>query len=75
MFAFRQPALIVLCGPTATGKSSLALMLAQRLGSTILSADSRQVYCQFDIGTAKPSVEERRWVPHLLIDICKPTET
>ena len=50
-------------------------MLAQRLGSTILSADSRQVYRQFDVGTAKPSAGERRRVPHGLIDICEPVET
>lgn len=70
-----QPALVVICGPTATGKSGLALALAQRLGSVILSADSRQVYREFDIGTAKPSLAERLLVPHYLIDICEPTET
>ncbi len=69
------PGLIVICGPTATGKSGLSLALAQRLGSPILSADSRQVYQGFDIGTAKPSVLERQQVPHYLIDICSPTET
>lgn len=68
-------ALIVICGATATGKSGIALELAQRLGSVILSADSRQVYREFDIGTAKPSVGERQLVPHYLIDICEPTET
>ncbi|HEY9706637.1 MAG TPA: isopentenyl transferase family protein, partial [Oculatellaceae cyanobacterium] len=68
-------ALIVICGATATGKSGLALEMAQRMGSVILSADSRQVYQEFDIGTAKPSVAERQLVPHYLIDICEPTET
>lgn len=68
-------ALIVICGPTATGKSALALELAQRTRAVILSADSRQVYREFDIGTAKPSLEERQHVPHYLIDICEPTET
>jgi tRNA dimethylallyltransferase len=67
--------LIVVCGATATGKSGLALVLAQRLGATILSADSRQVYREFDIGTAKPTVAEQQLVPHYLIDICQPTET
>ncbi|MBD2692722.1 tRNA (adenosine(37)-N6)-dimethylallyltransferase MiaA [Anabaena catenula] len=67
--------LIVICGATATGKSSLALSLARRLDSVILSADSRQVYREFDIGTAKPTVEEQKLVPHYLIDICEPTET
>ncbi|ABW29475.1 tRNA (adenosine(37)-N6)-dimethylallyltransferase MiaA [Acaryochloris marina] len=69
------PGLIVICGPTATGKSSLALALARRLGAPILSADSRQVYRGFDIGTAKPSVTDQEDVPHYLIDICDPTET
>ena len=69
------PGLIVICGPTATGKSSLAMALAQRLGSPILSADSRQVYRGFDIGTAKPSFADQGRVSHFLIDICDPTET
>ncbi|MBD2681800.1 MULTISPECIES: tRNA (adenosine(37)-N6)-dimethylallyltransferase MiaA [Nostoc] len=67
--------LIVICGTTATGKSGLALALAMRLGSVILSADSRQVYREFDIGTAKPSMAEQKLVPHYLIDICDPTDT
>ncbi|NET59807.1 MAG: tRNA (adenosine(37)-N6)-dimethylallyltransferase MiaA [Symploca sp. SIO2E6] len=67
--------LIVICGATATGKSSLALALAQRLGSVILNADSRQVYREFDIGTAKPSLAQRQQIPHYLIDICEPTQT
>ncbi|MGB3311728.1 MAG: tRNA (adenosine(37)-N6)-dimethylallyltransferase MiaA [Nodosilinea sp.] len=67
--------LLVIGGATATGKSSLAIALAERLGSVILSADSRQVYREFDIGTAKPSVCDRQQVPHYLIDICAPTET
>jgi tRNA dimethylallyltransferase len=74
-FNFQQPSLITICGSTATGKSGLALALAQRLGSVILSADSRQVYREFDIGTAKPSVDEQQLVPHYLIDICEPTQT
>jgi tRNA dimethylallyltransferase len=72
---FQRRGLITICGATATGKSGLALELAQRLGSVILSADSRQVYREFDIGTAKPSAAERQQVPHYLIDICDPTET
>ncbi|NES07572.1 MAG: hypothetical protein F6K22_35195 [Okeania sp. SIO2F4] len=67
--------LITICGPTATGKSRLALDLAQRLSSVILSADSRQVYKYFNIGTAKPTITEQELVPHHLIDICEPTET
>ncbi|MGD2182935.1 tRNA (adenosine(37)-N6)-dimethylallyltransferase MiaA [Lusitaniella coriacea] len=67
--------LIVICGATATGKSSLALNLAQRLNSIVISADSRQVYREFDIGTAKPTREEQQLIPHYLIDVCNPTET
>lgn len=67
--------LIVICGATATGKSGLGLWLAQRLNSVIISADSRQVYREFDIGTAKPTLAEQKLVPHYLIDICNPTET
>lgn len=70
-----HPGVIVICGPTATGKSGLAMALAKTLGTVILSADSRQVYREFDIGTAKPSLVDRREVPHYLIDICDPTET
>ncbi len=70
-----KPSLIVICGATATGKSSLALQLADYLQTVILSADSRQVYRQFDIGTAKPTPEEQALIPHYLIDICEPTET
>jgi tRNA dimethylallyltransferase len=66
--------LIVICGATATGKSGLALSLARRLNTIILSADSRQVYREFDIGTAKPNVIEQKSVPHYLIDICEPTQ-
>ncbi|MBW4597428.1 MAG: tRNA (adenosine(37)-N6)-dimethylallyltransferase MiaA [Brasilonema angustatum HA4187-MV1] len=67
--------LIVICGATATGKSGLGLDLAMRLDSVILSADSRQVYREFNIGTAKPTEAEQKFVPHYLIDICKPTNT
>ncbi|WP_416309744.1 tRNA (adenosine(37)-N6)-dimethylallyltransferase MiaA [Spirulina sp. 06S082] len=67
--------LIVICGATATGKSSLALSLAQHWHSIIISADSRQVYREFDIGTAKPTLAERERIPHALIDICDPRET
>jgi tRNA dimethylallyltransferase len=67
--------LIVICGPTATGKTDLAVHLAKVFKTPILSADSRQVYRGFDIGTAKPTPEERAGVPHYLIDIADPTET
>lgn len=66
---------IVICGATATGKSGLAIAVSQRFGSAIVSADSRQVYREFDIGTAKPTPQEQRLAPHYLIDVCDPTET
>jgi tRNA dimethylallyltransferase len=69
------PILVVICGATATGKSGLALALAQRLQTVILSADSRQVYREFNIGTAKPTAIEQQQVRHYLIDLCAPTET
>jgi tRNA dimethylallyltransferase len=64
----------VICGPTAAGKSALALALAERTGATIVSADSRQIYRHFDIGTAKPSREEQQRVSHRGIDLVDPTE-
>jgi tRNA dimethylallyltransferase len=67
--------LVVIAGPTAVGKSGLALALAERLEAPILSADSRQVYRGFDIGTAKPTEAERQRAPHYLLDLCEPTET
>ena len=66
--------LLVICGPTAAGKSDLALRLAERHGRDILVADSRQVYPGFDIGTAKPSAEEQRRVRHFGIDVVAPTD-
>jgi tRNA dimethylallyltransferase len=69
------PGLIVVCGATATGKSGLAIALAQRFPALLLSADSRQVYRHFNIGTAKPTLAEQHLVPHQLIDICDPTAT
>jgi tRNA dimethylallyltransferase len=69
-----NPGIITIVGPTASGKSSLAVALAQYLESVILGADSRQIYKHFTIGTAKPSVDDRLSVPHELIDICEPTD-
>jgi tRNA dimethylallyltransferase len=66
--------LIVICSPTATGKSHLALQLAQSAGAEILNADSLQVYRYMDIGTAKPTRKEREKVAHHLIDVVNPDE-
>ncbi len=65
---------IFIAGPTAVGKSEIALLLAEKIGGEIISADSMQVYRGLDIGTAKPSAAERARVPHHLIDICDLTE-
>jgi tRNA dimethylallyltransferase len=64
----------IIAGPTGAGKSALAMVLAQRHGARIISADSRQIYRGFDIGTAKPSADERARVPHAGIDVAEPTE-
>lgn len=65
---------IALVGPTATGKTKVSLSLADEIPAEIVSADSRQIYKYMDIGTAKPSKEERQKVPHHFIDICFPDE-
>lgn len=67
-------AVIVVAGPTGSGKSALALWLAQRLGGEIVNCDSVQIYRGFDIGSAKPSAEERSLVPHHLFDIAEATD-
>ncbi len=64
----------VICGPTASGKSALALQLAEQFNGAIISADSRQVYRGFDIGTAKPDAADQARVPHYGIDVAKPDE-
>ncbi len=69
-----QPPLILIVGPTAVGKTELAIQLAQRLNGEIVSADSRLFYRGMDIGTAKPTQEEQARVPHHLIDIADPDE-
>ncbi len=66
--------LLVIVGPTATGKSDLALAVAERLGGEIINADALQVYRGFNIGTAKPTGEDQARVPHHLIDILDPDE-
>ncbi len=66
--------IVFIAGPTAVGKSEIALLIAEKTGGEIISADSMQVYRGLDIGTAKPSSAERARVPHHLIDICDLTE-
>ena len=64
----------IICGPTAAGKSDLALELCERYNAAIVSADSRQIYCEFNVGTAKPTREECARVTHYGIDVAKPEE-
>jgi tRNA dimethylallyltransferase len=69
------PPLLIIAGPTASGKSRLAMEVAERLGGEIVSADAFAVYRGMDIGTDKPSEDDRRLIPHHLIDIADPGET
>jgi len=70
-----KPPLVVIVGPTAVGKTEIAIQLAERLGGEIVSADSRLFYRGMDIGTAKPTPAERIRIPHYLIDVANPNET
>ncbi|MCY7408055.1 MAG: tRNA (adenosine(37)-N6)-dimethylallyltransferase MiaA, partial [Alkalinema sp. CAN_BIN05] len=67
--------LVTICGATATGKSGLGIAVARELGSIIISADSRQIYREFDIGSAKVTQAEMAGIPHYLVDAYDPTET
>jgi tRNA dimethylallyltransferase len=69
-----QPQLVIITGPTATGKTALAVELAVRYGAEIISADSRQVYRYLDIGTAKPTPMQRATIPHHVVDVVNPDE-
>ena len=68
------PDALVVTGPTASGKTAVALAVAERVGGEIVSMDSRQLYRRLEVGTAKPSAEERRRVPHYGLDLVEPTE-
>ncbi len=68
------PKLLVICGPTASGKSELAIRLARELDAEIVNADSMQVYRGMDIGTAKPAPAQRKEIPHHLIDVADPDQ-
>jgi len=66
---------VIICGPTGSGKSTLAMKLARKYSGQIIAADSRQVYRRLEIGTAKPTLEERRQIPHHMIDLVEVSET
>ncbi len=68
------PKILVISGPTASGKTALAVELALRHGGEVVSADSMQIYRRMDIGTAKPDLAERRGVPHHMLDVADPEE-
>ncbi|OGD33284.1 tRNA (adenosine(37)-N6)-dimethylallyltransferase MiaA [Candidatus Azambacteria bacterium RIFCSPHIGHO2_01_FULL_44_55] len=70
----KKPKIIVVVGPTASGKTGLAIKIAKKFGGEIVSADSRQIYRGMDIGTAKPTKKEMAAIPHYLIDINNPDE-
>ena len=69
-----NPNILVICGPTASGKTALAVALAQKLGGEVVSADSMQVYRRMDVGTAKPTAGEMAGVPHHMLDVADPEE-
>lgn len=66
--------IVVICGPTASGKTALSIALAKAFDGEVVSADSMQIYRRMDIGTAKPSLEERDGVPHHMLDVAEPGE-
>ena len=72
MDALSKPRVVAIGGPTATGKTALSVALAKAFGGEIINADSMQVYKNLDVGTAKPSVEERQEIPHHLLDFLTP---
>ena len=69
-----KPTVIVICGPTASGKTKLGIELANKINGEIISADSMQIYKDMDIGTAKPTMEERKQAVHHLIDFISPDQ-
>ena len=69
-----KPKIIVICGPTASGKTALSIELAKKINGEIISSDSMQIYKNMDIGTAKPSKEEMQGIPHHLLDFVEPNQ-
>ncbi len=69
-----KPKVIVICGPTASGKTALSIALAKKIGGEIVSADSMQIYKDMDIGSAKPTKEEMQGIKHYMLDFVSPKE-
>ena len=69
-----KPKVVVICGPTASGKTSLSIELAKRINGEIISSDSMQIYKNMDIGTAKPTVKEMQGIKHYLLDFVEPNQ-
>ena len=67
-----KPKIIVICGPTASGKTALSIELAKKINGEIISADSMQIYKYMDIGSAKPTLEEMDGIKHYMIDFVEP---
>ena len=70
----QKPKVIVICGPTASGKTALSIELAKKINGEIVSADSMQIYKDMNIGTAKPEEEEKQGIKHYLIDYVSPQQ-
>lgn len=70
----RKPKVIVICGPTASGKTALSIELAKKIDGEIISSDSMQIYTDMNIGTAKPTIEEMQGIKHYMLDFVKPDE-
>ena len=69
-----KPKVIVICGPTASGKTRLSIELAKRINGEIISSDSMQIYKDMNIGTAKPTEEEKQGIKHHLLDFVSPNK-
>ncbi len=69
-----KPLVIAIMGPTASGKTELAIDIAKKINSNIHNVDSRQIYIDMDIGTAKPTLSQQKQVKHFLIDVCLPSQ-
>ena len=73
-YNMNKPQIVVICGPTASGKTALGIELANKINGEIISCDSMQIYKEMDIGTAKPTEEERKMATHHLVDFINPNE-